>query len=188
MGNAISNAAIVLWGSIDCSRQTLRLISEHAIAGSWNIVARFFIIAVVFFYGVFIVVLGWKGNKLIKYIGRIREVTYVFVIFAPVFYGAVEFSWNHVIASALFFPLFYFGIELIDRYTPNPKAVVQDINDTASSAPETRPAAKAHPETSQYPQQTQYSQPHQYNQPAQHPQTGQYKQYNPYLPGYKGLK
>jgi hypothetical protein len=106
------------------------------------------------------------------------------------FYDAIPLSLDLLIAAVLFFPLFYFAIELLDRYTPNPKAVVQDINDTVSSAPETRPAAKAHPETRQYHQQTQYNQPHQYNQPAQHPQTGTQasKQYNPFLPGYKGLK
>jgi hypothetical protein len=140
LGNAISNAVIILWGSIDCSRQTVKLIAARALAGAWDIAARFFIIALIFAYGAFILVLGWKGNKLIKYIGRVRQVTYVFAIFTPVFYGAIPFSLDHIVAAVLFFPLFYFAIELIDRYTPNPKAIVEDMNEGSSSTESNSPA------------------------------------------------
>lgn len=129
LGNAMSNAIIILWGSIDCSRQTIHLIGEHAIAGFWSIFMRFFIIAVIFAYGLLIVMLGWRGNKVIKAIGRIREVTYVFVIFVPVFYNASKLTFNHLLAAILFFPIFYFVIELMDRYIPDPKAVVEDMGD-----------------------------------------------------------
>lgn len=129
MGNAITNAVIVLWGSIDCSRQTVHQITQGAITGLWNMISRFALVAVLFGYGIVIVTLGLKGNKLIKYIGRIREVTYAFAIFAPIFYNAMDLTLNHFIAALLFFPLFYFVIELIDRYTPNPKAVQEDIEE-----------------------------------------------------------
>jgi len=183
MGNAISNAVIVLWGSIDCTRQTVRLIGENALIGTWNIAFRFSIIALVFIYGLIILILGWKGNKLVKRIGRVREVTYVFVAFAPVFYNAVKLTWNHLIAAALFFPLFYFAIELIDRYTPNPKAVVQDMNEagankkTSYSQP-SRPSMQQaqsmlRPKIpGQYPPQRPYSPPNPYNpynRPPQNP-------------------
>jgi hypothetical protein len=129
IGNAMSNAIVILWGSIDCSRQTVRLIVQHSIAGFWTIFLRFLIIAGIFAYGVLIIVLGWKGNKIIKTIGRIREITYVFVIFVPVFYNATKLSFDLFFAAVLFFPLFYFFIELINRYLPDPKAVVQDLSD-----------------------------------------------------------
>lgn len=137
LGNAISNAVIILWGSIDCTRQTVKLIAARALAGTWDIAARFFIIGLIFAYGAFILVLGWKGNKLIKRIGRVRIVTYVFAVFTPVFYGAIPFSLNHIIAALLFFPLFYFAIELIDRYTPDPKAISEDMKGSSSSQPGT---------------------------------------------------
>jgi hypothetical protein len=129
MGNAISNAVIVLWGSIDCTRQTVKLILDHDIIGTINIIIRFSIIGAIFIYGVIIVILGWKGNKIIKRIGRIRNVTYVFVMFVPVFYGSIALTWNHVVASVLFFPLFYFAIEFIDWIIPDPKAIIEDIQD-----------------------------------------------------------
>lgn len=134
MGNAITNSVIVIWGSIDCTRQTVNFITAGILTSTLDIVIRFLIVAVILGYGVTIVVLGLKGNKVIKYIGRVREVTYAFVIFAPVFYEATPLSFNHVIAAILFFPLFYFAIELIDRYTPNPKAVAEDIQERGGEA------------------------------------------------------
>ncbi|MBW2964284.1 hypothetical protein KY363_02390 [Candidatus Woesearchaeota archaeon] len=130
MGNAITNAVVVLWGSIDCTRQTISLMSEGTVSGIWNIIARFGIIAAIFAYGILIVILGIKGNKIIKYIGRVREVTYAFAMFTPVFYNEIPLTLSHIIATLLFFPLFYFTIELIDRYTPNPKAMVEDLEES----------------------------------------------------------
>jgi hypothetical protein len=125
MGNAISNAVVILWGSIDCARQTTYWISKHP-REIFEAVLRFGLITLIFAYGTIIVWLGIKGNKLIRYIGRIREITYVFVMFVPIFYGAISFSWNHVIGAVVFFPLFYFIIEVFDRHTPNPKAIDMD--------------------------------------------------------------
>jgi len=129
LGNAMSNAIIILWGSIDCSRQTVRLMAQHIISDLWTILIRFLIIAGIFAYGIIIITFGWKGNKIIKTIGRIREVTYVLVIFVPVFYNATKLTYDLFFAALLFFPLFYFVIELINRYIPDPKAVVEDISD-----------------------------------------------------------
>lgn len=131
-GNAITNSVVVLWGSIDCTRQTLKLMANHVITGTLDFLGRFLIIGLVFAYGIIILVWSWKTKKLIKYLGRIREVTYVFIIFTPMFYNAIPFSWELVIAAVLFFPLFYFAIELIDRYTPNPKAIIEDMNAPSS--------------------------------------------------------
>ncbi len=129
MGNAITNAVVVVWGSVDSTRQTIYQMSIGALNSLGEIILRFGIIGMIFGYGVAIVVLGLKGNKVIKYIGRVREVTYAFAMFAPVFYNAVPLTLNHIIGALLFFPLFYFAIELLDRYTPNPKAVVEDMED-----------------------------------------------------------
>ncbi|MFH1063812.1 MAG: hypothetical protein V1729_01890 [Candidatus Woesearchaeota archaeon] len=133
MGNAITNSVVVIWGSIDCARQTVRLITTGMLTSTGSIIIRFLIITIILTYGVAIIVLGLKGNKVIKYIGRVREVTYAFAIFTPVFYNAVPLTLKHVIGALLFFPLFYFAIELIDRYTPNPKAVVEDMEEGGAS-------------------------------------------------------
>ncbi|MBN1157718.1 hypothetical protein JXA85_08930 [Candidatus Woesearchaeota archaeon] len=128
MGNAITNATVVVWAAIDCTRQTFRLMNAGELTGFLNISLRFLLLLIIFAYGLVIIILGWRGNKVIKYLGRVREVTYVFAIFVPVFYNAIPFSFKHILAALLFFPLFYFTIELIDRVTPNPRAVDEDNN------------------------------------------------------------
>jgi hypothetical protein len=138
MGNALTNAVVVLWGSVDCTRQTIRLISEGVITGIGNIILRFGVVILIFLYGLFIVIFGIKGNAVIKKIARVREVTYVFVMFVPILYNVIPFSFNHIVAAVIFFPLFYFVIELIDKLTPNPKAVDKDIEES-SSKPELPP-------------------------------------------------
>ena len=127
MGNAMTNAVVVLWGGIDWVRQTLHFISSHALKGFLNISGRFLLVGLIFGYGVLIVVLGMKGNTIIKKIGRVREVTYLFVMFTPIFYNVIPFSIKHLLATIIFFPIFYFVIELIDQKIPHSKAVLEDL-------------------------------------------------------------
>jgi hypothetical protein len=126
IGNAMSNATIIIWASVDCTRQTVELISAGDIVGFWNIFTRFAIIALLFGYGLLVVVLGIKGNTLVRKIGRIREITYVFAMFIPVLYNFAALTWSHIISAVIYFPVFYFALELIDRILPDPKAIEID--------------------------------------------------------------
>jgi len=126
LGNAMSNAVIIVWGSIDCFRQTVDLMQQNILNNGLDITARFTLGAVIFAYGVSILILGWKGNAVIKKLGRVRTVTYVFAMFVPIFYNAIPFSLDHFISTILFFPIFYFFIEVLDRIIPDPQAVVKD--------------------------------------------------------------
>lgn len=128
-GNAISNAIIVLWGGIDSIRQTVSAMAYDRMLSQQDITIRFIICGFMIVYGILIIIFGTRLNKKVKYFGRIRDVTYVFVIFIPILYGAVAFSWDHIIAAVLFFPLFYYAIELIDYITPDPRAVDEDIKE-----------------------------------------------------------
>ncbi|MFH1181492.1 MAG: hypothetical protein V1702_00885 [Candidatus Woesearchaeota archaeon] len=126
IGNAMSNATIIIWASVDCTRQTVALMSGGEITGFWSIFARFAIIAMLFGYGLLVVVLGIKGSTIVRKIGRIKAVTYVFAIFIPVLYNYAALTWSHIIAAVIYFPVFYFALEIIDRITPDPKAIVHD--------------------------------------------------------------
>lgn len=126
IGNAMSNAVIILWASIDSTRQTIHLITTHAIVNVWDMVGRFVLLFILLSYGLVIVILGWRGNTIIKKIARVRIVTYLFAMFVPIFYGAIPFSWEHLLATIVFFPVFYFAIEWIDQHLPDPEAVVED--------------------------------------------------------------
>jgi hypothetical protein len=142
LGNAITNAVLIVWGSIDCARQTANLISQKVIHDSLpQIIARFGLLILLFTYGFIIIRLGIRGNPLVKKIGRVRVVTYVFAMFVPIFYNAIQFSLEHFLATLIFFPLFYFTIELLDRVVPDPKAIQEDkvqssvIHNTTPSQP-----------------------------------------------------
>ncbi|MFH2020750.1 MAG: hypothetical protein ABIJ34_05010 [archaeon] len=145
MGNAITNAVVILWGSIDCTRQTFSLIAKKALNSTLDILGRFGLVFLLFIYGAIIIHLGIKGNKIIKYIGRVRIVTYVFAMFVPIFYNAISFSVEHLLATILFFPLFYFTIELLDFLVPDPHAIRVDQEDTNSQRKKTVQVSPSNP-------------------------------------------
>jgi hypothetical protein len=149
-GNAITNAVVVIWGSIDCTRQTARLIASKAITSGLQIFTRFALIAVIFAYGLIIVNLGMKGRKIVKYIGRVRVVTYVFVMFVPILYNTIPFSVEHLVAAIVFFPLYYGIIELIDRIAPNPQAIIEDLKEMEMHAVHNKHPTNTHVGTYQH--------------------------------------
>ncbi|MDO8642266.1 MAG: hypothetical protein Q7R76_01585 [Candidatus Woesearchaeota archaeon] len=126
-GNAISNGVIPFWVGIDWIRQlTTQLRAPNGTFTSL-VASKYAIAALALAYGLIIIVYGIKGRPFIRYFGRIREVTYVLAMFTPFVYGLITPSYQYFLAIVLFFPLFYFVIELIDRVTPKPHAYTEDI-------------------------------------------------------------
>jgi hypothetical protein len=82
----------------------------------------FFMIA----YGGVIVILGIRVKKVAHYLGKIRVVTYISLMLTPVFYGTVPVDWLDILSIVIFFPLFYFVIELFDTRLPTPKTYDED--------------------------------------------------------------
>ncbi|MBS3101965.1 hypothetical protein J4458_00790 [Candidatus Woesearchaeota archaeon] len=128
IGNAISNGVIALWVGIDWTRTTTNALIEGT-KMTWKQIAGKFLVAVfVLLYGIFIIYKGAKGKALTKYIGRIRIVTYIVIVFTPIFYNVVELTWQFVFSVVLFFPLGYFVIEMIDRIIPDPESLKEGPN------------------------------------------------------------
>ncbi|HLD86519.1 MAG TPA: hypothetical protein VJB12_00485, partial [Candidatus Nanoarchaeia archaeon] len=50
------------------------------------------------------------------------------LVFTPIIYGIIPFSGRYFLGILLFYPFFYYFIEMVDRNTPNPKAL--DMDDT----------------------------------------------------------
>lgn len=129
LGNAISNGVVVLWVGIDWLRQiTDQLIyaMNYSLVYWPLVITKMAISVLVLAYGIFIVVGGIRAKKVVRYFGRIREVTYVLLMFTPVIYGFVDPDWRTFLAIFLFSPAFYYLIELIDYYTPDPEAMDKD--------------------------------------------------------------
>jgi len=126
LGNAVSNAVIVLWASIDWTRTSLRFYGDKIITG-WNLTANIATSVFVFLYGAFVVYEGIKGRKLTHFIGRIRVVTYIVLMITPLVYGMEDISLAKAIISIiLFFPLFYYLNELIEYLLPDPVSIKED--------------------------------------------------------------
>ncbi|MDD5182406.1 MAG: hypothetical protein PHC66_04540 [Candidatus Nanoarchaeia archaeon] len=117
MGNAISNGVVALWAGIDWTRNLMSQFSGF----SMDFIMKEGLCVLLFIYGALVVVLGLKGKGIIKYVGRIREVTYLILAFTPVVYGYYELNLLTLAAIAVYFPVFYIIIEIIDRLTPTPE-------------------------------------------------------------------
>ncbi len=111
---------------IDWSRVTYKMLAEHTIVVDAMLFAKIGLIVFMIIYGLMIIILGVEVKKIIRYIGRIREITYVSLMLTPAFYGVVSLSLNYFLAMLIFFPVFYGIIELICRITPTPSNYDED--------------------------------------------------------------
>jgi hypothetical protein len=120
-GNAVTNGAVILWGGVDWIRQIVDLYLGNSSGFSSDVIIKIVLSTIVILYGFLIIYFGLKTKKFIKYFGRIREVTYVIVMFSPMIYGFVDISFINVVAILFYFPIWYFIVEFINWVLPDPK-------------------------------------------------------------------
>jgi hypothetical protein len=125
-GNAISNGVIPMFVAIDWTRYLTGQIIDGKLSYSFSLVLKYALCALALAYGLIIVYYGIKGRKFVLVSGRIRETTYLLVMFSPVIYGILDLAWKHILVMILFFPLYYYIIEWIDRLTPDPNIYKYD--------------------------------------------------------------
>ena len=125
LGNAISNAVIVLWAAIDWTRTSIRFHGTKLITG-WHLAGNVFSALVVFAYGVWIVYEGINAKNITHYIGRIRVVTYIVLMITPLIYNSDIPTGKAIFAGILFFPVYYYFVELLDYLLPDPKSIKED--------------------------------------------------------------
>lgn len=121
-GNAISNGAIAIFASIDWTRYMYRLYTDGIIRSfTFGVFLKVIVSLGVFAYGLYVILLSIKTHKLVYFIGRIRWVTYLLVMFTPIVYNVIRMDFYTLLAIIVFFPLYYWFIEIFDRITPEPK-------------------------------------------------------------------
>ncbi len=120
-GNAVSNGVIPILASFDWTRYLYRLLAEGAIKFTFGVFMKFLLSLVVMGYGIFVIIAGIRIKNIIFYVGRIRWVTYVMVMITPIIYNVVKFDFYTFSAMVVFFPLYYWVIEIFDRITPEPR-------------------------------------------------------------------
>ena len=127
LGNAISPGTIAFWVGADWARTTLRMKAEQELAFSIAFFGKLFMAFIMFAYGLFIIIEGIKARKMIHYAGRIRVVTYFVLMLTPLFYGHGTSNLMYsIIAMFVFFPAFYYLIELIDYLVPDTAAIREE--------------------------------------------------------------
>ncbi len=124
-GNAISNGVIALWISLDWTRLLVNQIQDGIIYLNSSTIFKLIIALGVGLYGGFIIISGMQTKRFVMFAGRIREVTYLLLMFTPIVYGYIELSWRFVLAIIIFFPLFYFLVEWLDEVIPDPMTYYQ---------------------------------------------------------------
>lgn len=125
-GNAISNGVIPLFVGIDWGRYITYQLVAKTITLNYITGFKYVLCAAVIIYGFSIIVLGIRAKHFVRYYGRIREVTYILVMFSPIVYGIIAFNWRFILSIFLFFPLYYYLIEIIDKLIPTPKIYEYD--------------------------------------------------------------
>lgn len=135
-GNAVSNGVIPAFVSIDWLRYLTGLVLAHKIKLDYAVYIKYALCLLVMVYGLSIIIFGIKAKQFVHFYGRVREVTYVLLMFSPIIYNAVELRWEFLLSIFLFFPIYYYMIEFIDRLVPTPKIYQYDEGKTEPSGSE----------------------------------------------------
>jgi len=125
-GNAISNGVVVLWVGIDWTRYLFRLIDNKRIFFGFDFYSKLALSILVFIYGITIIIYGMRGRRFVHFFGRIREISYILIMFSPIIYGIIKLTWYNLLAIVIFFPIFYLLIEYINYKVPDPKTYEND--------------------------------------------------------------
>jgi hypothetical protein len=145
-GNAISNGAVPLFVGIDWARYITNSLGTQGYSDLWVLVLKYTICGIIMAYGLTIVIMGIQGHHLTRVIGRIREVTYVLLMFTPIIYGVVDPTLSFFFGVIAFFIVWYGVVEYFDWLIPDPKAMTLD------SEEKTRPVAQMRPQVQPGPQ------------------------------------
>ncbi len=136
LGNAATNGAITLWIGIDW----VRIIVNSYKGFTFLFVVKIFLCLLTILFAAIILYEGLKGKPIVRYIGRVREVSYVLLVFTPVIYEVMKPDWKYAIAIVVFFPLYYYLIELLDRILPDPKVYEEKKKPPESYTPPASPS------------------------------------------------
>ncbi len=204
LGNAAANGFTAIWVGIDWFRT---MVPRVGIAKVWTfswyfLVFKFLIAFLVLLYGLTIMKYAVTGNKIATKIGRIREVSYVCIVFTPFVYDLIKTSTPSFsaflptfVGILLFFPVFYYLAEyILNEVLPAPPTEAEEDGEepAVKQKPSPRPPPQVQkPQPRPQPSQQRPAQPGQQPrpnvQPAQRqPQQPQQAQ-NPFRPKEEGF-
>ncbi len=125
-GNAISNGVIPVWVGIDWMRLIVNGLVSREFTLNSVVGLKLFICFIILVYGIVIIIDGIKAKRFIHFIGRIREVSYILIVLTPAIYDIVPITTEYILSIIIFFPLFYYIIEFVDKLLPDPGVIELD--------------------------------------------------------------
>lgn len=122
LGNAAANGFVAVWVGIDWFRTMIPRMGYYTMFSfSWMFLAFKFLVAIaVLIYGITVMRYAIEGNPIAKKIGKIREISYICLVFTPFVYDLIKVKaptfmefLPTFIGVILFFPVFYFIVDYI---------------------------------------------------------------------------
>ncbi len=128
LGNAMANGFMGLWVGIDWMRNSYGIYQE---SGAFlSLFAKGILAFAMLFYAFTIMRKAASGQKIVQYIGRIREVSYFAIMLTPIVYEVIPFDGLTLAAAVLFFPVVYGLAELVDYYIlPPPETELAGVGE-----------------------------------------------------------
>ena len=126
LGNAISNGIVVLWVGVDWSRTVVNIYVKQQTDIDTAFFTKIGIAILVLIYGLWIVIQGIRVKRYVSYFGRVRQVTYILLVFTPIYYGVAKLTLDLLLAIILLFFPVYFLIEIVERMIPTPKTYEEE--------------------------------------------------------------
>jgi len=119
----ITKGVVLIWVGIDWTRTATNFLNTDVLGLIlFKYFSCFFWIAL----GVFMIVQGISKKKIVKFIGKSRNITYLTLVFTPILYNIIPLSLEVLLVIILFFPIYYLVIEILSRITPDPKIGRED--------------------------------------------------------------
>ena len=118
-GNAITNGFVMFWVGIDSTRT---IVNDYARKGLAVSLIHLGMISFLLAYGSIVMYTAIKGKSIAHLIGRIREITYFTTVAIGIINNAIILDVHTIISLLVFFPVFYFGMELFLKILPNPSS------------------------------------------------------------------
>jgi hypothetical protein len=130
---AITKGVVLIWVGIDWTRKTTDFLNSDVLGLT---LFKYFLCFVWVAFGIFMIYQGISRKKLVKFIGKSRNTTYLTLIFTPLLYNVAPLSLEVLLVVVLFFPIYYLVVEILSRITPKPKIGQEEENERIPSEKE----------------------------------------------------
>jgi hypothetical protein len=150
---AITKGVVLIWVGIDWTRKTTDLLNTDVLGLT---LFKYFLCFIWVALGIFLIYEGISRKKLVKFLGKSRNTTYLTLVFTPILYNFVTLSVEVLLAIVIFFPIFYLVFEILSRITPKPKIGVEEKTDKTQNIPDEKDRKILHKEMNEEKQKEKY--------------------------------